>query len=216
MKIPGEIIMKHKSIIIITIIAIIIASLISIHIYNQTMNQRGGSESTYTTTTTTITPFNPYTEEVKETIANSTRIRIFSGSLYFDNLFKNHYYVFTSQGLSLYTGKNFYGLFNAMEYPGYYLKTIDLSENETNIVLIVNISSTGVLDYSYKIVFENTRTGSKLSWPLMRSTNTTIIKMDISTIGGPGKYRLYLYGWIYSGSDKVTINWQIDYRLPKK
>ncbi|WP_148677260.1 hypothetical protein [Staphylothermus hellenicus] len=208
--------MKYKTIIIIVVIAVILASLTGIYFYNQTINRRESPGSVYAITTTTTTLANPYIEEVREVIANSTRIKVFSGRLYFDNLFKNQYYVFTSQGLSLYTGKDFYGLFNAMEYPGYYFKTIDLSENETNIILIINISSTGVLDYSYKIVFENTRTGSKISWPLMRSTNTTIINMDISTIGGPGKYRLYMYGWIYTGSDEVTINWQIDYRLPKK
>lgn len=74
-------------------------------------------------------------EEVKNAINNSTRVKVFNGKLYFDNLIENRYYVFTSQGLPIHEGKDFYRLFNAMEYPDYYIKTIDLSKNESNLYI---------------------------------------------------------------------------------
>lgn len=202
---------------ILVLLTLLLLMYFAVYLYNQ--NTRGdGSTEPITTITTSSDKLliDPYMEKVKDTISSSTRVKVFSGKLYFDNLIKNRYYVFTSQGLSIYEGKDFYGIFNAMEYPGYYIKTVDLSKNESDIILIVNITAVGVRDYSFKMVFENAETGSRLSWPLMRSVNTTIIDMDISTLGGPGKYRLYLYGWVYTGSDTVTIHWKIDYRLLKQ
>jgi len=204
-----------KQLLILMILSIIIVGVTSFYLG---IHKAKTSTQTYTTITTTTTTtqkiFNPYSENVKQTIQNSIRISLYHDRLVFDNLIASKYYIFTHNGVKLYTGSSFEGLLSALEYPGYYIGGIKIMDSSEKVILLVNLSMKGISDYSLKIVFENEETGAKLSWPLMKASNTTIIKMNISSIGGAGKYRLYLFGWIYTSSDEAIIDWYVDYRVP--
>jgi hypothetical protein len=209
--------LRRNLVLILTIILVVVLTT-SLYYYFTVLNT-GNTRTNLQSKEATQTPKPPtsfYMESMREYMRNTSRVRVYHARIYFDDLLRNNYYAFTSQGLKLYTGKDFYGIFDVMEYPGYPLRTVVFDKKETNIVLIVNVSSTGIGDYSLKLVFENSETGERLSWPLMRSTNTTIIKMDISSIGGPGEYNLYVYGWVYVISDTASLSFTIDYRLPSK
>ncbi len=204
-----------KQLLVLMILSIIIVGVTAFYLG---IHKTKTSTQTYTTTTTTTTTksktYNPYSESVKETIQNSTRIAIYHDKLVFDDLISNKYYIFTHNGVKLYTGSSFEGLLGALEYPGYYIGRIRITDASDKVILLVNLSMKGISDYSLKIVFENEETGAKLSWPLMKTSNTTIIKMNISSIGGAGQYRLYLFGWIYASNNEAIIDWYVDYRVP--
>lgn len=200
------------------ILMILLVIIVGVTAFYLGIHKAKTSTQTFTTTTitTTTTPktYNPYSYSIKETIQNSTRILVYHDRVVFDNLIANKYYVFTHNGVKLYTGTSLEGLFGTLEYPGYYIGKIKITNPSEKVILLVNMSMKGISDYSLKIVFENEKTGAKLSWPLMKTSNTTIIKMNISSIGGAGKYRLYLFGWIYTSSNEAIIDWYVDYRVP--
>lgn len=204
-----------KQLLILMILSIIIVGVTAFYLG---IHKAKTSTQIYTTTTTTTTTtsktYNPYSESVKETIQNSTRIAVYHDRLVFDDLIANKYYIFTHNGVKLYTGSSFEGLLGALEYPGYYIGRIRIMDASDKVILLVNLSMKGISDYSLKIVFENEETGAKLSWPLMKTSNTTIIKMNISSIGGAGRYKLYLFGWIYTSNNEAIIDWYVDYRVP--
>jgi len=204
-----------KQLLILMILLVIIVGVTAFYLGIQ-KSKTSAQIYTTTTTTRTTTPkiYNPYSEDVRQTIQNSIRISVYHDRLVFDNLIANKYYVFTHNGVKLYTGSSLEGLLSALEYPGYYIGKIKITNPSEKVLLLVNLSMRGISDYSLKIVFENEETGAKLSWPLMKTSNTTIIKMNISSIGGVGKYRLYLFGWIYTLSNEAIIDWYVDYRVP--
>ncbi|MCD6301814.1 MAG: hypothetical protein J7L82_07095, partial [Staphylothermus sp.] len=54
-------------------------------------------------TSTTITKsYNPYIENIKETIQNYTRIAVYHDKVIFDDLMTNKYYIFNQNGAKLY------------------------------------------------------------------------------------------------------------------
>ncbi|GEM_PF-2333470 len=198
------------------IIIVFFLIIIGVAVVSFCMGRKYSEVIVKTTTTTTPLSLNEaikkiFQSDLEKAMRNSKHLMYLSDTLSFDNLEVNKYYVFCDAGLKLYNATNLYGLTGALKYPGYFINGLTLIQPYKKFVLIINVSTAGISDYTLELVLVNTQTGEQFSYGILHN-RTTIAYINITNPDDYGNYKIYLYGWIKTYSTKASISYNIDLR----
>ncbi len=156
---------------------------------------------------TTLNTSNQAKQQSTSTVPEENIVAELQGTKTYTNLIPDRYYVLTSHGLKLYNGTSIYGIQDEMGYPGLPLGEITLPQNKTYTITI-NITTKGTLEHIFNLILVNTKTNATYQIPLA-STKPTTTTINPAKTGGPGTYKVYLYGYIETKETKASLNYSI-------